>query len=238
MIPVAEIFGPTIQGEGPDVGLKSIFLRVVGCDFNCIWCDSKFAWKVSEDTVKYEESDLANILVTKCKETNCFSVILTGGNPCLYDFKLIVKELHKNNIKVAVETQGSILPNWLKEVDTLVISPKAPSSNQKDVLDGVEDFINRRSNPTGTVAIKIPIFNEEDFKFAETYYHTFESTLDSTFKFYLSVGNTDIQESGDISPRILNSYENLINRVINSNMKKVYVLPQVHTLIWGNKQGV
>ena len=35
MIPVAEIFGPTIQGEGPDVGLKSIFVRVAGCDFAC-----------------------------------------------------------------------------------------------------------------------------------------------------------------------------------------------------------
>ena len=33
-------------------------------------------------------------------------------------------------------------------------------------------------------------------------------------------------------------YEKLIEKVCNSEMKNVYILPQVHTLIWGNKQGV
>ena len=116
MIPVAEIFGPTIQGEGPDIGLKTMFLRVVGCDFNCSWCDSKFAWKISEDTFKYEESELAEALVNKCVDNNCLSVILTGGNPCLYNFEDIINTLHKHNIKIGIETQGSILPNWLSLV--------------------------------------------------------------------------------------------------------------------------
>ena len=35
MIPVAEIFGPTIQGEGPNTGIKTLFIRVMGCDFHC-----------------------------------------------------------------------------------------------------------------------------------------------------------------------------------------------------------
>ena len=238
MIPVAEIFGPTIQGEGPDVGLKTMFLRVVGCDFNCSWCDSKFAWKVNKDTFQYEENELANILITKCLENDCLSVVITGGNPCLYDFKYIINKLHQFNIKVGIETQGSILPEWLILADVIVISPKAPSSNQKNILKDLNKFITQHYSEFHDLAIKIPIFNEADFKFANTFYKKFENKLHNHFKFYLSVGNSDVNESGDISNRILMDYEKLINRVIASNMNKVYILPQVHTLIWGNKQGV
>ena len=239
MIPVAEIFGPTIQGEGPDVGLKTLFVRVVGCDFNCEWCDSKFAWTFSDSSVRYNETDLASILVDKCKSTHCLSVIITGGNPCLYDFREVIETLHENNIKVGIETQGSIFPSWLSIVDTLVISPKAPSSNQKDVLPELSGFLPTfRTTSEATVAIKIPIFDEEDFNFALKYYRIFEKYLDKDFKFYLSVGNSDTSEPGDISSRILFNYGNLIDRAVNSEMNKVYILPQVHTLVWGNKQGV
>ena len=41
-IPVLEIFGPTIQGEGMVVGQKTMFIRTAGCDYSCAWCDSAF----------------------------------------------------------------------------------------------------------------------------------------------------------------------------------------------------
>ena len=43
-IPVIEIFGPTIQGEGMVVGQKTMFVRTAGCDYSCSWCDSSFTW--------------------------------------------------------------------------------------------------------------------------------------------------------------------------------------------------
>ena len=43
-IPVIEIFGPTIQGEGAVIGLKTMFVRTAGCDYSCSWCDSSFTW--------------------------------------------------------------------------------------------------------------------------------------------------------------------------------------------------
>ena len=69
MIPVAEIFGPTIQGEGPHVGMKTLFVRVAGCDFKCAWCDSKFAWKIDGSVKRYGTKELADILVKKCIDT-------------------------------------------------------------------------------------------------------------------------------------------------------------------------
>lgn len=194
-IKVAEIFGPTIQGEGPNAGVKTLFVRVTHCDFKCSWCDSKFAWNDSVDTVVYDAMELADILVKKCKDTNTSHVVLTGGNPCIYDFAEVVNILHNNKIQVDVETQGSLYPDWLKEVDQIVISPKAPSSGQIDVFDKVNNFINTNQNLN--IAVKIPVFNEEDFNFALKYYKLIETLNLSNIKMYLSVGNTDVKEEGD-----------------------------------------
>lgn len=242
LIPIAEIFGPTIQGEGPHVGMKTLFVRVAGCDFKCDWCDSKFAWTV-EGAQKYEAADLAAELVNKCQETHTSNVVLTGGNPCLYDFSEVLKVLHRWNITVDVETQGSIYPEWLYRVDLVVISPKAPSSKQRDVFEDVKKFLLDRfmMGSKQQVAIKIPVFDEVDFEFAKKYYDMVMYNRDSlniNVDLYLSVGNTDVHESGVIAPRVLADYENLIDMVNSSEMKRVFILPQVHTLVWGNKQGV
>ena len=240
MIPVAEIFGPTIQGEGPHVGMQTLFVRVAGCDFKCAWCDSKFAWKIDDFIIRYDTKELADILVQECNNSKCSNVVLTGGNPCLYDFKQVIDILHNNNITVDIETQGSKMPDWLLDVDLLVISPKAPSSKQPDVYKTVNEYMKLLSNIKQKIAIKIPVFNEEDFEFAMKYYALVDYYREKgvDIDLYLSVGNTNTTETGDISKRVLSDYEKLINMVANSYMKRVFILPQVHTLIWGNKQGV
>lgn len=237
MIPVAEIFGPTIQGEGPKVGIKTLFVRVTGCDFSCEWCDSKFAWTVTDDTIRYEPEVLLYRLMYLCDKTKTSNIILTGGNPCLYDFTYIITELNKKGITVDVETQGSKFPDWVKLCEVIVISPKAPSSKQPDVFDNVEKFI-KDIDPNNRICIKIPVFNDKDFEFAQKYYNLVTSSNSKNIEMYLSVGNDDVTEKGDISKRILNNYEELINKVMGSDMERVFILPQVHTLVWGNKQGV
>lgn len=240
MIPVAEIFGPTIQGEGPHVGMKTLFVRVAGCDFKCAWCDSKFAWKIDGSIIRYDTKELADILVQECNNSKCSNVVLTGGNPCLYDFKEVIDILHDNNITVDIETQGSKMPDWLLDVDLLVISPKAPSSKQPDVYKTVNEYMKLLTSIRQKVAIKIPVFNEEDFEFAMKYYALVDYYREKgvDIDLYLSVGNTNTTEAGDISKRVLSDYEKLINMVANSYMERVFILPQVHTLVWGNKQGV
>ena len=240
MIPVAEIFGPTIQGEGPHVGMQTLFVRVAGCDFKCAWCDSKFAWKIDGSIIRYDTKELADILVQECNNSKCSNVVLTGGNPCLYDFKEVIDILHDNNITVDIETQGSKMPDWLLDVDLLVISPKAPSSKQTDVYETVNQYMKLLLSVKQKVAIKIPVFNEEDFEFAMKYYALVDYYREKgvDIDLYLSVGNTNTTEAGDISKRVLSDYEKLINMVVNSYMERVFILPQVHTLVWGNKQGV
>ena len=242
MIKVSEIFSNTIQGEGPHVGLKTCFIRVTGCDYSCVWCDSSWVWN-DKNAKKWDEEELGKHLVKYCNETKVSNVVLTGGNPCIYDFSKVIDILHNNDITVDIETQGSRYPEWLHKCDLIVISPKGKSSMMPDVYDDLKYYLETNFFTLlekCKICIKIPIFNEEDFTFAEKYYNLVmefkKEGLD--IDLYLSVGNDDVNEEGDISNRILKKYEELIERVNKSNMKRVFILPQVHTLIWGNKSGV
>ena len=80
-IPVLEIFGPTIQGEGRVIGRKTMFVRTAGCDYRCSWCDSAFTWDGSaKDDI---ELLTAQDIYDRLKEIggNQFDrVTISGGN--------------------------------------------------------------------------------------------------------------------------------------------------------------
>lgn len=245
-IPVVEIFGPTLQGEGPNVGARCIFLRVKGCSFHCAWCDSKYTWNGNEsEVIQYEPDTLAQLLIHQCFTNNCKHVVLTGGNPCLYDFTYVLFKLKAFGILVDIETQGDLIPDWLNMIDTIVFSPKAPSSGMPDTYDKITEFINNNDQTNHTIAIKIPVFNADDITFARNYakfVNEFTSKRDNNInlRLYLSVGNSDVDTKEFIRDRVLSDYEELLNRInqFPSNFENVYILPQIHTLVWGNKQGV
>lgn len=242
-IPVLEIFGPTIQGEGPNVGAKCIFVRVKGCSWHCSWCDSKYTWMSDPaQATMYSPAELVHELSIRCKASNCKRIVLTGGNPCLYDFTEVLSHL-SDDIILDIETQGDILPSWLSYLDTIVFSPKAPSSGMPDVYDNITEYINQHATCYQQIAIKIPVFDNTDIEFASRYaefVNKLDPELSSSVKLYLSVGNSDVNTRESIRDRVLADYEQLI-RTINNDMtsfENVFILPQIHTLIWGNKSGV
>ena len=51
---VSEIFGPTLQGEGPSSGRRAMFLRLAGCNLSCSWCDTAYTWDWSRYDKKAE----------------------------------------------------------------------------------------------------------------------------------------------------------------------------------------
>jgi 7-carboxy-7-deazaguanine synthase len=244
LIPVAEIFS-SIQGEGPNTGLKVIFCRVAGCDFRCSWCDSKFAQCVTKDTVNYTSDELYEALKNKCDLDGIRHIVFTGGNPCLYTpLGRVIFKLLEEGIKSDIETQGSILPDWLNFCDNVIISPKAPSSKMPDVYEHIEKWFKKIMNDFFTtdrtnVVIKIPVFSVEDLEFVRTYYELYQKFNKLIpLKFYINVGNDDTTQTGDISPRILANYRKLVDMIMKTDMEEVYIMCQVHTLLWGNKQGV
>lgn len=246
-IPVLEIFGPTIQGEGPNIGERCIFVRVKGCSYRCSWCDSKYTWNVnSSEGQNYSEDLLSKHLIGLCKESNCNRIVITGGNPCIYHFESVITDLKCKGIKVDIETQGDLYPEWLSNASQIVFSPKAPSSGMPDTYDKIVKYIEENNYiQSADVAIKIPVFNDEDIEFARKYAKfvnefVYQHDNNINLKMYLSVGNSDVDTAEAIRDRVLSDYEKLLNK-INKNpehFENISILPQLHTLVWGNKQGV
>ena len=236
-IPVLEIFGPTIQGEGAVIGRKTMFVRTAGCDYHCNWCDSAFTWDGSaKDEIKRMiPEEIWNEL---CKlGGTCFDhVTISGGNPALITaIGELVTFLNEKGIKTALETQGSKWQEWMKNIDDLTVSPKPPSSGMEtnfEMLDSIVAILSEVGNAT----IKVVVFDDKDFEFAIKIHDQYRE-----LPFYLQVGNDDITtvDNDLLTRKLLQKYEWLINKVMRSpQMNDVRVLPQLHALVWGNKRGV
>ena len=107
MAKIKEIF-TSIQGEGPYVGYKQLFIRFCGCNLKCKYCDTDFS---AENAQEYSVEELVKI----CEQnSDCHSVSLTGGEPLLEaDF---IKEFAlKTNLPIYLETNAT-LPEQLEKV--------------------------------------------------------------------------------------------------------------------------
>jgi len=127
---ISEIFGPVIQGEGPEAGTPTIFIRLSGCNLNCDFCDSKYHKNGKEYSVEEVESEII--------KRDLEHITITGGEAVLQE-----KELKKlfdlfgsvryrlSHYNISLETNGTILTQL--PYDRIVVSPKKQAIN-KDVL--------------------------------------------------------------------------------------------------------
>ena len=83
-IPVLEIFGPTIQGEGRVIGRKTMFVRTAGCDYRCSWCDSAFTWDGSaKEDIKLMTAEEIYDALLEIGGHRFNHVTISGGNPAV-----------------------------------------------------------------------------------------------------------------------------------------------------------
>src|SRR5262245_39898185 len=80
-LPVMESFY-TIQGEGFHQGKAAYFIRLAGCDVGCVWCDVKESWDAGKHSIWEIES-----LLSKVKESPAKIVVITGGEPLMYNLE-------------------------------------------------------------------------------------------------------------------------------------------------------
>ncbi|MDQ7113690.1 7-carboxy-7-deazaguanine synthase QueE [Staphylococcus simulans] len=234
-IPVLEIFGPTIQGEGRVIGRKTMFVRTAGCDYRCSWCDSSFTW---DGSMKDEiQMMTAEEIYDRLYEIggDCFNhVTISGGNPALIKgIQDLVDLFEEKNIESALETQGSRFQPWMRQINDLTISPKPPSSSMKPNIQILDEVIEQCVKET--LNLKVVFFDDDDYEFAKYIHHRYPD-----LPFYLQVGNPYLDdEVENHTARLLERYENLVDKVMQSNdMNQIYVLPQLHTLLWSNMKGV
>ncbi|MGE5704627.1 MAG: 7-carboxy-7-deazaguanine synthase QueE [Clostridia bacterium] len=239
-MPVLEIFGPTIQGEGMVIGQKTMFVRTAGCDYRCSWCDSAFTWDGSaKEQIQQMSPDEIWAELRQLGGERFSHVTISGGNPALlHSIDSLVALLQSHGIRTAIETQGSKWQDWLLQIDDVTISPKPPSSGMNTDFAALDLIVEKLTTPpqAKNVSLKVVVFDEVDFDYARSVHHRYPGV-----PFFLQVGNADVTLHDDEALRnqLLAKFEWLIDRTVAaSDMNDVRVLPQLHALVWGNKRGV
>jgi 7-carboxy-7-deazaguanine synthase len=237
LIPVIEIFGPTIQGEGAEAGIPTHFVRVGGCDYRCLWCDTMYA--VDPETVRANAEKLSAediIRRVAALDGQPAWTTISGGNPALHDLGGLVGGLQASGYRVSVETQGSLWKPWLAEVDRLTISPKPPSSGMATAKHAAqfETFMSYVSDVCADRSIlKVVVFDEEDLRWALV-----ASSRFADLPLYLSVG-TPAPAPDDVRELVGDHYRWLCERVATDpRLSRARVLPQLHVVAWKGAIGV
>lgn len=158
--PVNEVF-ETIQGEGFFTGTPAIFVRLQGCPVGCSWCDTKHTWelleqnKVNPELVICVDGEVgrwanhsANSLISAFRE-RCFTakhVVITGGEPCLYDLSHLTIILNQAGYKTQIETSGTF-PIKCSEDTWVTVSPKTNMKGGFKVLPIALERANEVKHP-------------------------------------------------------------------------------------------
>lgn len=151
----------TIQGEGAWSGHAAHFIRLAGCDVGCVWCDVKESWDASLYSAFNSEE-----IILKLEKNACTKVVITGGEPAMYNLNELTTALKKAGYSVHIETSGAYPLTGV--FDWVCFSPKK-------FKQPVTDF--------GTLAdeLKVIVFNKSDFEWAES----FRASLNPQCKLYL-----------------------------------------------------
>ena len=145
-IPLMESFY-SIQGEGYYSGHSAYFLRVGGCDVGCHWCDVKESW----DAKKHPLTKVDNIII-EIKKVNPDTVVVTGGEPLMWNMSYLTNSIKSLGIKLHLETSGSY--ELTGEWDWICLSPKKLQKPIFSILSIANE-------------LKVIVQNNHDFKWAE-----------------------------------------------------------------------
>jgi 7-carboxy-7-deazaguanine synthase len=215
------------------------FLAYGMVSHNCSWCDTLYA-VLPEYRSEWTSMTIEQVMTEVQKlSTSPLLVTLSGGNPAIQPLEDLIDLGHSYGYTFAIETQGSVAQPWFAKLDYLTLSPKPPSSKQITRWDRLDRCVAFAHNEPGThmvqVCLKVVVFDEEDYAYARGIAERYPA-----LPIYLQAGNhTPPQRAQTIDvPGILDRMDWLIQRTIADRWYNVTILPQLHTLLWGNKRGV
>jgi 7-carboxy-7-deazaguanine synthase len=161
------------------------------------------------------------------------TVSISGGNPAIQDFAPVIALGRAEGYRFACETQGSIARPWFSDLDTLVLSPKPPSSGETVDWDAFIECI-EAGQGAGRVVMKIVVFDEVDLAWARE-----AAARHPELALFLQPGNPEVDPRLPVDPqRLADRMLWLVERTAGAGWFAPRILPQLHVLIWGNKRGV
>lgn len=138
----------TLQGEGFYQGSAAYFVRLGGCDVGCVWCDVKESWPAEAHPFVP-----VNTIVEQASQQGAPIVVVTGGEPTLYNLEALTQELKRKGLRTHLETSGAypITGTW----DWVCLSPKKFKSPDPSSYERADE-------------LKVIVYNRSDFAWAES----------------------------------------------------------------------
>ena len=208
----------SINGEGQKAGELALFVRFVGCNLSCSWCDTKWA---NTPTAPFTEMS-AQEICDLAKNSGVKNVTLTGGEPLLQnEITSLITALAKQGSSVEIETNGSVpLPAISDSSVTFTMDYKLPSSEMESRMC-LENFA--RLTPRDTV--KFVCGSHADLERAAQIIAQYDLT--NKCKVYLSPVFTMIDP------------KDIVEYMKQHSLNGVRLQLQLHKFIWDpNERGV
>jgi 7-carboxy-7-deazaguanine synthase len=144
--PIMESFY-TVQGEGYNTGKAAHFIRLAGCDVGCVWCDVKESWGTEG-----HPNRTVHELMEEVKKSGADKVVITGGEPAMYNLAPLTDAFRSAGIECMLETSGAyeITGQW----DWICVSPKKFKAPLQDSLAKANE-------------LKVIVYNKSDIDWAE-----------------------------------------------------------------------
>jgi 7-carboxy-7-deazaguanine synthase len=133
---LAQVFGPTFQGEGPSRGVLANFVRFAGCNLHCSWCDSKYTWSPADGMHDWCKPVPVAAVLDYLTANSAPLLVITGGEPLLHQRSAGMAQLLRwaagQDVAVEFETNGTQVPDLARLGNRPVFNVSAKLANAGD----------------------------------------------------------------------------------------------------------
>lgn len=250
---INELFGPTVQGEGPLSGAPAFFLRTHSCPVQCEGCDSNFTWDGSETGTKIKRNKLVSTVAAQFKEHPTAGLVITGGEPLIHyanpAMLAVADKRNTNAIWTNLETSGYFtkrppltgtkfdqLCAFVDKFDCIAISPKVTPCFMGKI--SVEDTYENVCSVVEAIGVSSPCLLAMKFVVKDeaclTAATAFRKKLCTRYPELLAGGvSWHLMPFGTTTEQMLPSIEN----IIPCAAKEGWVLSsRLQCLIWGRER--
>jgi 7-cyano-7-deazaguanosine (preQ0) biosynthesis protein QueE len=227
-ISINEIFGATVQGEGPHTGQRVAFLRVAGCNLSCVWCDTPYSWDW-ERFDKNEESHKMTLeeVAEQINAMNVKRIVITGGEPMIQQ-RHFAKIAELTGCKLDIETNGTVAPKpeSIDAVDLFCVSPKLAHAGDPESMRLKPDVLAQFAelSKSGKAFFKFVAQDESDFDEIDKFIQAGNIPNDAVWI---------MPEGADPVTHMANT-KKLADKIIQRGW---HLSARLHVLIWGQERG-
>lgn len=223
---VAEVFGPTFQGEGPSIGRRAGFVRLGRCNLDCAWCDTPYTWDWEHyDPAEELHRETVDAVLEQLDAMAPEIVVVTGGEPLLQQRRLIplLDGCAARGWPVEIETNGTIVPQQplVALVSQWNVSPKLANS-------GIP--IDKRIRPDALAALQAS--GNAVFKFVVTQAGELDEVAELAGAHGLDA--IWIMPEGTDPATVIDRARQLAEPVLDRGWN---LTPRLHVLLWGDERG-